>query len=208
MIVIPNVILQMLDDDEREYMEELYRQYHRLMLSVAWKYARDGFAIEDIVSTSCVSMMKNIPTMRRLEKPQLQAYIAQVVRNSALNYAAKLKVIEKHVVLDDEEHGESASDEAVEEKIVLRDELDMVWKAISRLSEKEQQIMRMKYAQEMSDADIAEAVGLSANSMPEKLSRAARAMQRGICRLPVNIVRFPERSEKIALSCFLIVAEI
>ena len=65
-----------------------------------------------------------------------------------------------------------ADDTDFERKIALKSELAMVWAAISRLPEKEQLIMQLKFSQGLSDAAIAERVDLSPSSIAKYISRA------------------------------------
>ncbi len=58
MIVMPQVIMMIESDEDRSYMERLYEQHYRLMLSTAWKYTSDQFEVEDIVSDSIVALIK------------------------------------------------------------------------------------------------------------------------------------------------------
>ena len=49
MLIIPMVITLMPEGDDKAFMDTLYRNHHRLMLFVAWKYVRDKAAVEDIL---------------------------------------------------------------------------------------------------------------------------------------------------------------
>lgn len=48
MVIFPQVILDMPEGSDRDYMEWLYREYCALMFSTAWKYFRDK---ADVVSS-------------------------------------------------------------------------------------------------------------------------------------------------------------
>ena len=173
MIMLPSVILAMPAGDDRDYMEWLYKEHYRLMFSTAWKVFKDKATVDDIVSESCLALMKKIPTLRGLERNKLRVYIVSTVRNTSLNFFDKQQRINSHVVGDESEAIEAVSDGFdVEEKVVLEDELSRVWKAIKQLPTKEQQIMRMKYAMEMADDEIAKEVGRSANSIRKYVGRA------------------------------------
>ena len=117
--------------------------------------------------------MKNLHTLRGLERNKLRVYIVSTVRNTALNYHAKQKMVNNYVVnVDNEVVDLVADDTDFERKIVLKGELDMVWAAIGRLPEKEQLIMQLKFSHRLSDAAIAERVGLSSSSIAKYISRA------------------------------------
>lgn len=170
MIILPTVILAMPEGDDRAYMEWLYKQHHRLMFSIAWKAARDRALIDDIVSESCLALIRNVSTLRTLERGQLRAYIVSTVKNTTLNLACKQQRLDAHVA--SEEVQAVADDCDVAKQVELEAELECVWNAIMQLPEKERQIMRMKYLMNMLDDDIAQAVGLSESSIRKYIGRA------------------------------------
>lgn len=173
MIMLPIVILAMPTGADRDYMEWLYKEHYRLMYATAWKFFRDQATVDDVVSESCVALIEKLHTLQRLERNKLRVYIVSTVRNTSLNFIRKQQRINSHGVSDEEETIETVADTfKVEEKVLLEDELSRVWIAIQQLPQKEQQIMRMKYAMEMADADIAKEVGLSENSIRTYIKRA------------------------------------
>ena len=46
MLMLPMVIMTMEDEDNREYMTRLYRDYQALMLKTAWEYPYDQITVE------------------------------------------------------------------------------------------------------------------------------------------------------------------
>lgn len=173
MLFLPTVIMAMPSEADRDFMEWLYKQHYRLMFSTAWKIFRDKATVEDIVSDSCLALMKKLPLLRSIERNKLSVYIVSTVRNTALNYYDKQKRTNIYIVTGENVEVDSKADKLnLEEKVLLEDEVERVWKAIMQLPEKEQQILRMKYAMEMSDDEIADKVGLSVNSIRKYVSRA------------------------------------
>ena len=173
MIILPSVILAMPAGDDRDYMEWLYKEHCRLMFSTAWKIFRDEATVDDVVSESCVALIKNIPTLRSLERNKLRVYIVSTVRNTALNFFDKQQRLNSHVAGEESEAIETVADDFdVEKKVLLEDELKRVWHAIAQLPAKEQQIMRMKYVMEMPDEKIAKEVGLAPSSIRKYIGRA------------------------------------
>ena len=79
MIMLPNAILVMPYGDDRDYIEWLYKQHHKLMFFTAWKIFRDEATVDDVVSESCVALIKNISTLRGLERNKLRVYIVSSV---------------------------------------------------------------------------------------------------------------------------------
>ncbi|MBE5772316.1 MAG: sigma-70 family RNA polymerase sigma factor [Clostridiales bacterium] len=173
MISLPYVIAVMPEGENKDYMTWLYEQHYRLMYSIAWEYSKDRATVEDIVSDSVVALLQKIETLRPMERNKLSAYIVTTVRNTALNHCDKQQRINSHVIHTDIEVMSRVPDrQDIEKKIVLDEELDIVWEAISRLPEKEMLVMKMKFSLDLPDDVIADEVGLSVNSIPKYISRA------------------------------------
>ena len=85
MTLLPVLMLAILETEERSFMEEIYKDYFRLMFATAWNFTREKATVDDIVSESCIALMKNIATIRQLNGNQLKGYIVSTVRNTALD---------------------------------------------------------------------------------------------------------------------------
>lgn len=173
MIVMPYVIMMIESDEDRNYMEWLYKQHYRLMLSTAWKYSSDQFEVEDVVSDSIVALIKKIDQLRLMECNALRLYIVSTVRNTSINHFKKKKgVDERFVLAGDDLVSQFVEPEGIMQKIALHDELMAIIKAIHTLPPKEQAVLRMKCMEGMSTEEIAAATGLAHESVRKYLSRA------------------------------------
>ncbi len=181
MIVMPLVIMMIESDEDRSYMERLYEQHHRLMLSTAWKYTSDQFEVEDIVSDSIVALIRKIDQLRHMEKSALRCYIVSTVRNTSINHFKKEKGLnERFVLAGDELASHIVEPDSIVHKIVLHDELMTIIQVIHTLSPKEQTVLRMKCFENMSNDEIAQATGLAHESIRKYLSRAREKIRNAI----------------------------
>ena len=85
MLLLPMAILTMEDDDDRGYMTRLYREYRALMLKTAWEYSKDNETVEDIVSESCIALIRHIDQLKAMDKAAIRSYIVITVRNKAID---------------------------------------------------------------------------------------------------------------------------
>lgn len=181
MILLPSVILTMPDGDNKEYMTWLYEEYHRLMYSVAWKYFSNPSDVDDVVSSSCLALMKKIDTLRGLEDSPLQYYIVTAVKNTALNALDKQKRLSQKVIHPSPEVMDHiASVDDMQAKIEINEELALVRAVIDTLPEKERLIMKMKFFHKLPDDVIAKKVGLSVHSIAKYVSRAREHIRKKI----------------------------
>ena len=61
---MPLMIQNIENDDDRNFMERLYREYVHRMYSIAWKYGATQNNADDIVSESVKSLIDNISKLR------------------------------------------------------------------------------------------------------------------------------------------------
>ena len=175
MIVFPIVISTMPDGEEKDFMGDLYRKYYKLMYATAWKYINDSFDVEDVISDSCVALMRNIPTLRELDHNKMCAYIVTTVRNTSISALNKKSRLNRIYGVGDDAFVEALPDrEDMVQMIILEEELSTVMRVIESLPEKEQMIMKMKYAMELDDDVIAEQLGIAVNSIRQYVSRARK----------------------------------
>ena len=181
MLMMPMVIAAMPEGEDQDFMERLYRRNCRLMFAVAWKQFRNRDAVEDVVSDSCVALLRHVDTLRGLGEKQLRAYIVTTVRNTAINRHAADARSERafEAAAGEADEAAEAPDPAL--RIALEDELDRVIAAIGRLPPREAQIMRMRYAMELSDAEIASALGIGESTVRSAVHRARRKLKAMLC---------------------------
>lgn len=179
-------ILLMIDaiaenEEERVFLEQTFDKYSRLMFSVAYKYGLQRQDAEDVVMDSVLSIHKNMTKIRALNAEKKQVYIVSIVRNASLDFFRREK--RKGMVFqntEDDEMEQIASEESVEEKISLQDEIKLVMKAIHELPESERQVMYMKYSRNMENEDIASSTGLSPESIRKYLSRGRNHVRKAL----------------------------
>ena len=173
MLMMPVAILMMTDEEDRHYMEWLYTEHQRLMLATAWKFTRNQADVEDIVSDSCVALMKKIDMIRHMECNILRSYIVSTIRNTAISHCRKQQAERAKLYHADSDGDMQLADPAsVEQKVLLQAELRSVRQAISQLPERERLVLRLKYQQDKSDQEIAQSLGLSDSSIRVYTMRA------------------------------------
>ena len=173
MILFPVAILAMAEGEDREFMEQFYRERYKLMYSIARKHTDDKLVIEEVVSDSCLAFVRNVDTLRGLPEKKLRTYIVITVTNAVRGYYNKQKRSISYMFNDDGTVLSNVADAFdVEKKILLREELRCVWNVVDKLPEKEKIVIRLKYGKDMADEEIAEIVGLSVNSVRKYVGRA------------------------------------
>lgn len=183
MLMLPMVIMTMEDEDNREYMTRLYRDYQALMLKTAWEYSQDSATVEDIVSDSCVSLIQHLNQLKAMDKPALRAYIVITVRNKALDDLRRQALRRKNFVTMDENTLDSLEETtSFERKLSLRQEMETVREAIANLPADEQDVLRMKFFRHMTDKEIAACMEIAENRVRVLIMRSRKKLKQMLYR--------------------------
>lgn len=179
MIIFPVSIMMMDDDDDRSFMEKLYIQYRHLMFRKALKIVEQPQNAEDVVSAACESLIENVDTLRKLNVCKLRAYIVSTVRNASVDFVRKRnRQGSKRFLTDDEKAFDIPDETPLDEEMIRKAEAQMLRQALQKISKSERELLKMKYFDLASDAEIAEAIGIGVNSVRYYLTKARRSLRR------------------------------
>ena len=176
MTIMPSIML-MTGESDRQFMESVYLRHVRLMYAVAWKYAQRRESADEIVQESLIALIGKVTVLRKLEEKALRVYVAKTVRSKAISHGLQ----EGRTVLFPAEQAANLPDSTgVEQRAMHEESLREAIEAISRLPEKEQQVLRLKLTTDMTNDEIASRVGISPGSVRQYLSRARAKVARDV----------------------------
>ncbi len=176
-LVPPNVVARIRDGDARAF-ETVFRTYYAPLAAFAYRYLRDAAAAEDVVQDVFGKLWENRRSL--VVTTSLRAYLYAAVRNRTLD-------IRKHdTVVEDWERDESSADvrelhpaprqpDEILDRQLIGDRLAAAFEA---LPERQAQVMRLRWKNDLSYAEIAEAVGISVKGVEKHLSRGLAALKR------------------------------
>ncbi len=161
---------------EPAFLELVYLQYKRLMFSVAGRYTGSVDDQADIVGEALVRMAEQEERLRAVDERALTAYIAAMVRNTAINYLRHRGVIKQHEQVSWEEMRDTEPSPALspEEAVLQAERRDWVRQIWRRLSPGDRLLLEGKYILELTDRELAATLGCGAASIRMKLTRARR----------------------------------
>ena len=185
MLFFSFAILRMDDETDRAFMERLYRETHRLMYWTAYKVMGANCDLDDVVADACISLIRKIHVIREMDGNILRAYVISTVKNTALS---RLRANGRRLVRDsDAELEDLASREPSPlERVCALDMAARLMEAIDNLPARDQDVLRMKYLSEMSDAEIAEILGIECVTVRVALSRARKRAYRKMMEMEEN----------------------
>lgn len=174
--MIPTIILTIEDENDREFMTQLYLQNERIMYAEMRKMGADSWVMDDVLQDSLIRLIDKVDVLRRLDQRKQVNYIITTVRNQLKNYYRKNQRTTIYS-LDDEDSflGRTLSaDEDVEEIIVRKEQISKLQIIWPQLSEATQQLLERKYILGQSNEEIAAIFQVKPESIRMKLTRARK----------------------------------
>ncbi len=173
--MIPLLILSIENSDDRDFMENLFITYERLMYSEILKIVKDHWATDDILQSVIERLIDKIALLQTLPESKLINYIISSVRNTAFNHLRTKK-----------RHPEESYDAMIyirsiepdiDERIITRERIANAKSAWESLDNRSARILEMKYILEKANEEIAAELGIEKDSVRMYISRARKAFK-------------------------------
>ena len=171
------LVLILDSEGDRSMMSELFASNYHRMKRAAMGILHDPTAAEDAVQDTFVRCIRKIDTLRDLPENARTIYLLTAVKRSAVNRLRKRAKADVPM----EEYTAPEPGETVEERAIRSLTVAEVQTAIARLPEYLRDVLRLKYLLDLSDGEIARAIGVSKSTVRVYLSRARREVLR-ICK--------------------------
>ena len=164
---VPLVILRMEDENDRQFVTDLYLKYKLNMFYTARRIVKDPHIAEDMVQESCIAIINNLEKIKAVEVCRRRSYIVSMVKNISINYVVKRDRQSKYSFTADDEilAQQLDPDSDIEERLIRNCDISTIKSALLTLSEKDQAILRMKYFDDLRDGDIASYLNIKTNSV-------------------------------------------
>ena len=170
-------ILAALDnEDDRSFVEQLYLNHYGLMYKKARSILKSHAEAEDAVEAAMLRILDRIPTLKACNAASQRSYLLTCARNAAIDRLRRDSKLDRFT--DPQERLASLPDEAasVDAALIRSEQIQAVAAALKRLEAAERELLKMKYFDEMSDAEIAQLLGISRDSLRSRVNRARRKL--------------------------------
>jgi RNA polymerase sigma-70 factor, ECF subfamily len=145
-------------------------EIHRICLSFAYRYARNRTEAEDIAQDSMVRAWRKRDTLRKSEARK--SWLATIVRNEALREFAR----KRPAPTDTLETWQGSDDERVLATVERAD----LHAALERLNQRDRQLVRLRYDEDMTQEAIAHRLGIPLGTVKVRLHRVRAKLRREI----------------------------
>ena len=168
----------------------------RLVVYIAKRFENTGVNLEDLISIGTIGLIKSINTYKSDKKIKLATYASRCIENEILMFLRKTSNRRSELSLDEPLNTDWDGNELLlsdilgtENDMVMRpleDDVDrsMLMEAISRLGEREQQIITMRFGlhntREKTQKEVADIMGISQSYISRLEKRIILRLRREI----------------------------
>ncbi len=157
--------------DADEALTQLYAAHWRSLVRLGVLLLHDQGLAEEVVQDAFVAVHGRWRRLRDTDKAL--AYLRQTVVNRSRSALRHRGVVERHVA-----RGLTGGDAPASEAAALAAERrDAVLAALRGLPERQREVMALRYYAELSEAEIADALGISRGAVKSHASRGASALR-------------------------------
>lgn len=149
----------------------------RLVVYIARKYESSGTPVEDLISIGTIGLIKAISTFRPEKNIKLATYASRCIQNEILMHLRKISPLRGEVSIDEPLNVDWDGNELLLSDVLGTDEddavrpvedkaeRDLLREAVSRLPEREREIISMRFGldgrREMTQKEVADKLGIS-----------------------------------------------
>lgn len=160
-----------------EAKNQLIERNLRLVVYIAKKFDNTGIDIEDLISVGTIGLIKAVNSFKSDKKIKLATYASRCIENEILMYLRKVVRRRFEISLDEPLNVDSDGNELLlgdvlgtDSDMIYNDieggvERDLLKKAITKLSKREQEIVSMRFgldgAEEITQKEVADLMGIS-----------------------------------------------
>jgi RNA polymerase sigma-70 factor (ECF subfamily) len=155
----------------------VFRTLYAPLAAFAFRYLRDAAAAEDVVQDVFATLWS---TRRSVAiKTSLRAYLYASVRNRALNIRKHDAIVEAWELDESDDDVRALHPPPPPPDVVLDDRMlnDQLAAAFEALPPRQAEVMRLRWQEELSYAEIAEAMGISVKGVEKHLARGLAALK-------------------------------
>lgn len=186
--------------DNKAAREELIEHNLRLVVYIAQKFDNTGVGVEDLISIGTIGLIKAINTFNPTKKIKLATYASRCIENEILMYLRRNNKTRMEVSIDEPLNVDWDGNELLlsdilgtDEDVIYRDiehevECSLLGKAIDKLSDREQTIIRLRFGlnvpdgKEKTQKEVADLLGISQSYISRLEKRIMKRLKKEIVR--------------------------
>ena len=192
------MISKLKTDQEQEARSLLIEHNLRLVVYIAKKFDNTGVGVEDLISIGTIGLIKAINTFDPVKKIKLATYASRCIENEILMYLRRNSKTRMEVSIDEPLNVDwdgnelllsdilGTDDDVISRKMEDEVEISLLGKAISKLSPREQLIIRLRFGlnnadgEEKTQKEVADILGISQSYISRLEKRIMKRLKKEI----------------------------
>jgi len=168
------------DHGADDAIAELYAAHWAGLVRLAWLLVRDDQLAEEVTQDAFIAVHRSWGSLR--DHHRAAAYLRRSVVNGARSSLRHRGVEQRYVARQAQEGTAYGSRPAPgpEEQALEHESHDDMIRALGRLSQRQREVLTMRYYLDLSEAEIADALGISAGSVKAHAHRGLAALRDGV----------------------------
>ena len=160
-----------------EAIAELYAAHWTGLVRLAWLLLRDDLAAEEVVQDAFIAVHRRWESLRSHDSAA--AYLRRAVVNGARSGLRHRGVEERYLTREQAEPGGPArrTEASAESRALEAEATSSMVAALGRLPQRQREVLTMRYYLDLSEAEIADALGISAGSVKAHAHRGLAALR-------------------------------
>ncbi len=156
---------------------ELYSAHWNGLVRLAWLLVRDDLAAEEVVQDAFIAVHRRWGSLR--DHASAAAYLRRSVVNGARSALRHRGVEERYVARERNEPTSlpHRTEPSAEHRALEAETTSSMIVALGRLPQRQREVLTMRYYLDLSEAEIADALGISAGSVKAHAHRGLAALR-------------------------------
>jgi len=195
-------LMERLSKGDEEASNELIEHNLRLVVYIAKKFENFDCDLEDLISVGAVGLIKAVHSFNTEKNIKLATYASRCIENEILMHLRKTSKQSLEISLDeplsfDKDGNElllsdviEGEDESSLKEMEKTSEKNLLWKAISKLSLREQKIMELRFGlcgnEENTQKEVAELLGISQSYISRIEKKILSRLKKDISKLTAS----------------------
>lgn len=160
-----------------EAITDLYAAHWNGLVRLAWLLLRDDQLAEEVVQDAFIAVHRRWDSVRSQDRGA--AYLRRAVVNGARSGLRHRGVEERYLAREQQRGGAygSRAEGSAEDHALERETGNAMMQALGRLPQRQREVLTMRYYLDLSEAEIADALGISAGSVKAHAHRGLAALR-------------------------------
>lgn len=191
-------IEQLQTEEGQTAKQKLIEHNLRLVVYIAKKFDNTGVGVEDLISIGTIGLIKAINTFNPVKNIKLATYASRCIENEILMYLRRNSKTKMEVSIDEPLNVDwdgnelllsdilGTDDDVISRKLEDEVEITLLGKAISKLTKREQMIIRLRFGLgnreglEKTQKEVADLLGISQSYISRLEKRIMKRLRKEI----------------------------